>query len=426
MITHSPLSTPLRCAHTPDPDDAFAWWALTTGRVAAGDRTIDLTTEPIQAINEKCLQGEYDIAAISSAAWPWLQDDYVILGSGASVGRGYGPSLATKSLCAVSDLDGALVAIPGELTTGALLLRLFFPGVRTVELPFDKIAQAILNGVVDAGVLIHEELLNWETKGLRELACLGATWMRDTGLPIPVGVNVAHRRLGTEGLRQAEVAVHQSMVLANMHPDDARAWAMRYSMECAEGIGEAFIGMFANDDTLEMPQDCLQALDLLYQRAFNSGLIPVRPEVAPLFARDVNSVNIGVVVDHESQAECAVDRLRRPGLRHRTLVDATMGSRELSLWEDRHLPGFSVAPHRHQCEEIITVLEGNLEIAVNRHSHLLGPNQSLHIPAGAAHALKVLGTSPVRMLSVFGSSQPKHYDAGGRQYPLPWEQEHAG
>jgi 1,4-dihydroxy-6-naphthoate synthase len=268
--------------HTPDPDDAFAWWAIVQGRLTIPGCQVEVGAAHIQAINEMCLRRELDIAAISSAAYPLIAGDYAILSAGASVGRGYGPALATTHLTSPSELFGATVAVPGDLTTGALLLRLFFPGARTVAMPFDQVAAAVASGEVDAGVLIHEELLNWEAKGLHRLLCLGQEWQLRTGLPIPVGLNVVRRDLGPALAGEIAKIIREAMEMANRHPEAATAHAMGHSMEAKPGIAAKFIRMFANEDTLALDGECLTALRLLFRLARDRGLIDRVPTVAPL------------------------------------------------------------------------------------------------------------------------------------------------
>jgi 1,4-dihydroxy-6-naphthoate synthase len=207
------------------------------------------------------------------------------------VGRGYGPALASLRLQSAEDIlrEDALVAVPGDSTTGALLLRLFFRGVRTVALPCEEIAAAILSGGVDAGVLIHEELLNLERKGLRRLACLGALWQEKTGLPIPVGLNVVRRSLGPDMMEAAAAAVRGSMEMAGRERSEASKWAMGYTHQAADGIAEKYLAMFANEDTLDLADDCLQALGTLYAMAFEAGLIESVPAVEPVGRRSAGS-----------------------------------------------------------------------------------------------------------------------------------------
>lgn len=270
----------MKVAHTPDPDDAYAWWALATGRIRIGGFGVEVETSPIQVINQRCLDGEYDVAAISSAVYPRLAGDYAILASGASVGRGYGPALASMQIRKAGELrPGHRVAVPGHLTTGALLLRLFFPRITPVAMRCDAIAGAILKGTVDAGVLIHEELMNWEARGLRRIACLGQRWQSETGLPIPVGLNVVHRRWGREMMEEAARKIRLSMDLASQRRAEALEWAMRFSHESRPGISDRFIAMFANEDTLDLKPDCCRALRLLYRLAKKRGLIDNVPHL---------------------------------------------------------------------------------------------------------------------------------------------------
>ena len=266
----------LQVAHTADPDDAFAWWAIANGHVSLNNYKIELEALHIQDINEACIDQKFDIAAVSSAAWPHLYKNYCILASGASVGRGYGPVIASAS--AVDLNKDVTVAIPGELTTGALLLRLFYPNVKTVSMPFDQIAEAISLQHVDAGVLIHEELLNWQNKGLQKVQCLGKKWQDEMDLPIPVGLNIVHRRLG-EDMKKVQQVVCDSMQFAAKNEEKAKDWGRKYTIETKRGIAEKFMQMFANEDTLRLQEDCVRALHKLYEVAYAAKLIPCIPDV---------------------------------------------------------------------------------------------------------------------------------------------------
>ncbi len=274
-MTHQ--MTTLRISHTPDPDDAFAWWAIATGKIIVPGFDFELAPLHLQEANLGCRNNELDIAAISSAAYPFIANDYVPLTIGASVGRGYGPALATRDLNSPEQIHGRLVAVPGNNTTGALLFRLAFPNAKTIEMPCQQVAAAIANGTVDAGVLIHEELMNWQDKGLRRLACLGAEWHAHTDLPIPVGLIVVRRSIGTAAIARIATALRESIHLALARRDEALEWAMRYSIQTRPGIGKRFVEMFTNDDSLDFAPECYEALDRLYKTAFERGLIPAVP-----------------------------------------------------------------------------------------------------------------------------------------------------
>jgi len=265
-------------AFTPDPDDAFAWWAILTGQIGMPGFNFSGRPLHIHDINQMCQRQELAVGAISSAAWPALHRNYRILSAGASVGRGYGPALV--SLTAGEALPrGARVGIPGNQTTGAMLLKLYFDDIQTIEMPFDQILGAVLRKEIDAGVLIHEELLNWRPAGLHRTACLGAKWKADTGLPIPVGLVVMHARYGDETIRTFSSLVRQSMLVAMRRNEEARAWALQYSHEAETGIADQFMSMFANDDTLAMDSDCVRSLQLFYQRCFARGFQTECPNV---------------------------------------------------------------------------------------------------------------------------------------------------
>lgn len=282
-----PLEFRLNVAFTPDPDDAYAWWAFASGRRLLAGHAIDWAARPIDEINLACAQGVYDVAAISSAAYPMLAEDYAVLSAGASVGRGYGPALAALDLLPGSRLDGELVAIPGETTTGALLLRLFYPKARTVALPCSEVAQAILDGRVRAGVLIHEELMNWADRGLKRIDCLGQRWTKRTGLPIPVGLVVARRALERDRLETINRELREGMRESMRHDDESRPWAMRFSRQTHEGIGAEYLRMFVNQDTISLGEDCLIALRRLFAMALQAGLIARLPRIEPIDAEPV-------------------------------------------------------------------------------------------------------------------------------------------
>jgi 1,4-dihydroxy-6-naphthoate synthase len=264
---------------TPDPDDAFAYHALVHGQVAIPGCAARFITEPIASLNRRASAGELDVAAISSVHYPHVAGAYRILRSGASVGRGYGPALAARSDLPLSALPRLEVAVPGDTTTAAALLRLFFPGVRTRPMPFEEIRPALVAGQVAAGVLIHEELLSYPEDGLRLLLCLGKEWRRRTQLPLPVGLNVAHRRLGPGLAREVARAVRDSIQRAIERPREATAWARTFGRGPGSPVALRFIHMFANADTVYFPRDCQAGLRELFARLHAAGLAPRAPAV---------------------------------------------------------------------------------------------------------------------------------------------------
>lgn len=269
----------LTIGFTPDPDDAFAYYALVTRKIPLPVRDVQFLTEPIDRLNRRAARGELDIAAISSVFYPFISDDYAVLRSGASVGRGYGPALASRKSVSLDRVGAMTVAVPGDTTTGAALLRLFYPGVATVVLPHDEIRDALAGGRVEAGVLIHEELLNYPERDLRRLECLGARWSSETGLPLPVGLNVVHRRLGFRRCAELETAVRDSIVYALNHREEATTWARRFGRRSSPKVALDFIDMFANSDTVHFPGDCERGLEELFRRLYAARLSPRVPLV---------------------------------------------------------------------------------------------------------------------------------------------------
>ncbi|MEQ8819636.1 MAG: MqnA/MqnD/SBP family protein [Sumerlaeia bacterium] len=291
----------LTLSHSPDPDDAFTWWGLVSGRVRVPGVRFEVTPRTMEQANRACLAERVDVAAISSAAWPHFSRKYAILGSGASVGRGYGPAVASRVCSSVAELDRATVALPGSMTTGALLFRLFHPLAATIEKPCSAVAEAIVNGDVEGGVLIHEELMNYAHKGLRRLECLGRRWLDETGLPIPVGLIAVHRRLGEELIARIAAAVAESVECGFRHRDKALTYAMNFSTQAVDGIGVDFVRMFTNEDTLALPEDCLAALRLLYAKAYVADLIPELPPVNPVYPgkREPKPSRVGLDWDYQ-------------------------------------------------------------------------------------------------------------------------------
>lgn len=263
---------------TPDPDDAFAAYALVAGRIKTPDLEVRYITRPIEELNCMAARNELDVAAISSVFYPSIHRDYRILRVGASVGRGYGPLVAAREPYSLEELAERTIAVPGNTTTGANLLRLFQSRAKTVAMPFDQIRAAICRGEVEAGVLIHEELLASSESGLHRVACLGEKWLCETGLPLPVGLNVIRRELGDTFCRRFASYLRESIAYAIARPEEAFEWASQYARSTSQDTAWRFTEMFANHDTLEFGPDCERGLRLLLRRLHDSGLAPRAPE----------------------------------------------------------------------------------------------------------------------------------------------------
>ncbi len=262
----------LTIACTPDSDDAFYYRGLEAGRVRLPARRLRFHRAPMSELNRAARQGVYDVTAISSVLYPQIAADYAILSVGTSVGRGYGPVLVSRSDLAPADLRGRRVGVGGIPTTGWFLLRRLCPGAVPVEMPFDRIGEAVVSGELDAGVMIHEELLYYPRMGLRRVIDLGAWWCEETGLPLPVGLNVVRRALGQRSMQEVCAAIRASLEWAETHREEALAGVRGCGRGAEGGCTERFVALFANDDSMRMPADVRQALHVLCCAAVDVGL----------------------------------------------------------------------------------------------------------------------------------------------------------
>lgn len=274
-----PSRRKLTIAYTPDSDDAFYYDALETGQRTLPGCELHFRRRPMSVLNRAALRGRYEVTAISSVVYPRIADRYAILSVGTSVGRGYGPVLVGREKCAIEALEGRRVGVPGIPTTGWFLLRALCPTAVPVEMRFDRIGEAVADGRLDAGVMIHEELLYYPRLGLQCVADLGAAWCERHDLPLPVGLNVARRDLGERGMEQICTAIRDSLRHALAHPQEALARVRRFGRGDDGGCTERFVSMFANDDSLVMPADVRTALRLLFCQLVDLG---IADDVPPL------------------------------------------------------------------------------------------------------------------------------------------------
>jgi 5,8-dihydroxy-2-naphthoate synthase len=262
----------LAIAYTPDSDDAFYYYALETGRVAQPDIGLRFRRAPMSFLNRRAIEGLYPITAISSVLYPLVSRRYAILSVGTSVGRGYGPVLVSKHWRQVEELRGKRVGVGGIPTTGWLLLRWLCPEAVPVEMAHDRIGEAVAGGELDAGVMIHEELLFYPRLGLHRVADLGAEWCREHELPLPVGLNVIRRDLGETLMERMDELIRRSLLHAWEHQDEALRWVAQFGRGVEGRCTERFVEMFANQDSLRMPDDVRQALPVLLAQAVAQGV----------------------------------------------------------------------------------------------------------------------------------------------------------
>ena len=269
-------------AYSPDADDAFMFYALAKGRVAIDGPepcTYQETHADIQTLNRRARDGVADMTQISAAAYPDVADTYRITGCGASMGRDYGPIVVARAPLEPEALAGAQVAIPGEQTTAFLLARMFLPAFEAVPTPFDAVMQAVVDGRVEAGIVIHEGQLTFADHALVKLVDLGEEWFRATRLPLPLGINVVRRALGAEWQAAMARALRDSIDYALAHETDALAYAQTFARGVDRDRTSAFTRMYVNELTLDMGDEGAEALIELYRRARSAGLLAVEPPV---------------------------------------------------------------------------------------------------------------------------------------------------
>ena len=275
-----PSPRTIRVAHSPDSDDAFMFWALSTGRVDTGGLRYEHVLKDIESLNREAERGVYEVTALSFHAYAGLADRYALLPHGASFGDGYGPVLVGRKGIGARDLAGVEIAIPGEKTTAALALQLWRPGLRTRVLPFDAIQPAVRAGEVAAGLLIHEGQLTWEEEGLERVVDLGAWWKGETGLPLPLGGNGIRKDLGPDLMAQVSRHLLASIAHGLGHRAEGLAHAGRFSRGLSAERTDRFVGMYVNDWTLDYGEAGRRAVALLLERGHAAGVLPslVRPE----------------------------------------------------------------------------------------------------------------------------------------------------
>jgi 1,4-dihydroxy-6-naphthoate synthase len=266
-------------AHSPDSDDAFMFYGLATNKVRVPGLKFSHTLTDIETLNRKALEGFYDVTAISFHAYPYLQDKYALMPCGGSVGEQYGPMVVAQRAIGLDELKNIKVAVPGTMTTAYLGLKLFAPTIETAVVPFDQIIPAVLAGKYEAGLIIHEGQLTYETKGLYRILDLGKWWHELTGLPLPLGGNAIRRDLGDRLIASITSALRASIQYALDHRDEALAYAMQFARDLDSQLADRFVGMYVNKRTLDYGEDGKEAVQRLLDMGYRAGIISTEPHV---------------------------------------------------------------------------------------------------------------------------------------------------
>ena len=267
----------MKLGHSPDADDAFMFYAIAKDKVPSDRIHFEHVIEDIQSLNKRALNGELEVTAISAHGYLSVQDKYRIMSCGASMGEGYGPIVVSKE--PIENLEGKKIGVPGKLTSAYLELCIFEDGFIPVEMAFDDIMPAVQNGEIETGLLIHEGQLTYEEAGLHIYSDFGTRWAAETDLPLPLGLNVVRRDI-PEDLQSEIHRVHkESIEYALAHKDQGLEYAMEYGRGMKLDVGEKFVLMYVNDYTVELGEKGKAALEYLFKRAHDKGIIETEPRL---------------------------------------------------------------------------------------------------------------------------------------------------
>jgi 1,4-dihydroxy-6-naphthoate synthase len=265
--------TTIHVAHSPDSDDAFMFYALAAGKIDTEGLTYVHELQDIESLNQRAMRGELEVTAVSIHAYAYLSDRYALLPHGASMGDRYGPRLVAREPADRSEVKGKRIAIPGPLTSAYLALQLYEPDFTPVFTPFDAIEDAVVNGDVDMGLLIHEGQLTFAERGLHLVADMGEWWFQETGLPLPLGGNVVRKDLGPELTGKISRHLRDSIAYGLQHRVGALDHAMQYARGLDRSKADTFVGMYVNDWTLDYGERGRQAVRLFLQRGVEAGFV---------------------------------------------------------------------------------------------------------------------------------------------------------
>jgi 1,4-dihydroxy-6-naphthoate synthase len=264
----------IRLGHSPDPDDAFMFWGLASGRVDPREFEFEHVLADIQTLNEWALEGRLEVTALSLHAFPYVQERYALLPHGASMGSGYGPIVVAREPMTREELGRVRITVPGRMTTAFLVLRLYLGDFEYREAPFDRILDQVRDGQSEAGLLIHEGQLTYAGHGLEKVVDLGEWWLLETGLPLPLGVNAARRDLGAETLSELSGVLEESIRAGLDNREEALAYAGQFGRGLDPELTDRFVGMYVNELTCAYGDEGRSAVEELLRRGEAIGAFP--------------------------------------------------------------------------------------------------------------------------------------------------------
>jgi len=264
----------LTLGHSPDPDDAFMFYALAKGKIPTGGLEFRHELQDIEALNQRALRGDLDVTAISVHAYAYVLERYAILPCGASMGEGYGPVVVALDEIAPADLPGKIIAIPGTMTSACLALRMAVGDFPFRVIPFDRILQAVQDRQVGAGLIIHEGQLTYADRGLKKVLDLGEWWQGLTGLPLPLGCNVIRKDLGPALIGRVSRLLKQSILYALSHRKEAVEHSLQWARDMGADLADRFVAMYVNELTVDYGPRGRKAVAVFLQRGHEAGILP--------------------------------------------------------------------------------------------------------------------------------------------------------
>ncbi|QMU56033.1 MAG: ABC transporter substrate-binding protein [Candidatus Mycalebacterium zealandia] len=270
----------MKLGHSPDADDAFMFYAMSAGIARSEIAEFEHVIEDIQSLNNRALNSELELTAISARNYLNVKDRYRVMSCGASMGMGFGPVVVSRE--PMDSVEGKTVAVPGKLTTAYLLLRLYADGFTPVEMPFDAVTNAVKSGETDCALLIHEGQITYADEGLSLVFDIGVLWKKETSLPLPLGLNVIRRDVPPDIAMEALRLHRESIEFALSNKDEALDYAMKFSRGIDRAFAEKFVLMYVNKYTVDMGNEGLAAIELLYEKAFEKELAEEKIVIDPL------------------------------------------------------------------------------------------------------------------------------------------------
>ena len=267
------------CAHSPDSDDAFMFYGLATRKIRSTKVVVEHFLSDIQTLNQRAQDGTYELTAISYHAYPYVADKYRLMAAGSSIGDNYGPMVVAKAPLSAAALKGKRIGVPGKMTTAYLTMRLFEPDFDAVVLPFDRIIEAVNEGLVDAGLIIHEGQLTYSKMGLQKVADLGVWFKTKYGLPLPLGANALRRDLPEDIQAECCRLMRESIQFSLDNREQALAYALEFARDMERGLADKFVGMYVNHYTVDCGEIIPKAAQKLLDLGHEAGWIPHRVEV---------------------------------------------------------------------------------------------------------------------------------------------------